>query len=230
MTDRRTLLLIDNDSSHAAIFRTALHDASEGAFQHEWVMTLAEGIERLRAKGIWAIFINLSLPDSQGIETFNRLSLAAPGIPTLVLAGAGENDIALDALRSGAKDYLLENHLDSYSFVRAIRNMVEREIAKKIWYTEKERAQATRHSVGDTAISREIEVNITYLNDVANKMTWIMKDIEEHVLLIAASVLAARKLVSALNSKPYPVRDAALSYAIRDAEDVLHRIKMHHNV
>ena len=159
MTDRRTLLLIDNDSSHAAIFRTALHDASEGAFQHQWVMTLAEGIEQLRAKGIWAIFLNLSLPDSQGIETFNRLSLAAPGIPTLVLAGAGENDIALDALRSGAKDYLLENHLDSYS-----------------------------------------------------------------------SVLAARKLVSALNSKPYPVRDAALSYAIRDAEDVLHRIKMHHNV
>jgi diguanylate cyclase (GGDEF)-like protein/PAS domain S-box-containing protein len=171
LTNIRTLLLIDNDASHADVFQGALHDAIDGPFKGEWVRTLAKGIERLQEKDIWAIFVNLSLPDSQGLETFDRLSVAAPGVPTLVFGTEGDENTAVQAMRHGAKDYLLEGHLDAYSFGRALRNMTERETAEEVLFTEKERAQVTLNSIGDAVLSTDLAGNITYLNVVAERMT-----------------------------------------------------------
>src|ERR1700737_1032268 len=99
----RTLLLIDNDASHIDVFTDALLNATDGPFQGECVKTLAEGIRRLRGREIWAIFLNLSLPDSKGLETFDKLALAAPGVPALIIAGAKDVEVGLEALRHGAK-------------------------------------------------------------------------------------------------------------------------------
>jgi len=143
----------------------------DGPFKGEFAKTLAEGTERLRHKGIWAIFVNLSLPDSRGLATFDKLSAAIPGVPTLVICGAEDEDIALEALRHGAKDYLLEGHLDSYSFDRAIRNMVERQTVEEALFTEKEHARVTLNSIGDAVLSTDIEGKVTYLNVVAERMT-----------------------------------------------------------
>ena len=171
MTEIRTLLLIDADSHHAEVFIDALLNATDGPFKGEWVTTLTEGIERLKKTEMWAVFINLSLPDSQGLETLDKLLLAAPSVPTLILAGTKDVAVALEALRHGAKDYLLEGHLDRDSFVRAIRNMAERQSAKEMLSAEKERAQMTLNSIGDAVLSTDIEGKITYLNAVAEKIT-----------------------------------------------------------
>src|SRR6202163_5169838 len=114
MTHVRTLLLIDDDPAHAEVFREALLDANDGPFEGEWVRTLAESFERLRKKGIWAVFLNLRLSDNQGLQAFDRLLQAAPGVPTLVLGGLADDAIAREALRRGAKASLLEGHIDSY--------------------------------------------------------------------------------------------------------------------
>jgi diguanylate cyclase (GGDEF)-like protein/PAS domain S-box-containing protein len=167
----RTLLLIDNDASHVDVFSDALLNATDGPFTGECVKTLAEGIERSRRKEFWAIFLNLSVPDSQGVETFDKLALAVPGVPTLVIAGAKDVGVALEALRHGAKDYLLEDHLDRDSFVRAIRNMAERKTAEEMLFREKERAQVTLDSIGDAVLSTDLQGKVTYLNVVAEKIT-----------------------------------------------------------
>src|SRR6202048_3971837 len=186
----RTLLLIDTDPSHVDVFTDALLNATDGPFQGECVKTLAEGIRRSRAKEIWAIFLNLSLPDSQGLETFDKLALAVPGVPALIIAGAKDVEVALEALRHGAKDYLLEDHLDRDSFVRAIRNMAERKTAEGMLFTEKERAQVTLDSIGDAVLSTDLEGRVTYLNVVAEKITgWTReaaagKDIDEVFVII----------------------------------------------
>jgi len=189
----RTLLLIDNDASHVDVFTDALLNATDGPFQGECVKTLAEGARRLRRKEFWAIFLNLSLPDSQGMETFDKLALAAPGVPTLIIAGPKDVVVALEALRHGAKDYLLEDHLDRGSFVRAIRNMAERKTAEELLFREKERAQVTLDSIGDAVLSTDLEGKVTYLNVVAEKITgWtreeaVGKNIEEVFVIVDAS-------------------------------------------
>jgi diguanylate cyclase (GGDEF)-like protein/PAS domain S-box-containing protein len=193
MIAMRTLLLIDDQTSHADIFRDALLHATDGPFEGECVKSLAEGIELSKEKEIWATFLNLSLPDSQGIETYDKLALAVPGVPTLIIAGAQDVAVALEALRRGAKDYLLEDHLDRDSFVRAVRNMAERKAAEEALFAEKERAQVTLDSIGDAVLSTDLQGKVTYLNVVAEKITgWTRKaaagkDIDEVFVIIDGS-------------------------------------------
>jgi len=171
MTDIRNLLLIDENPAHAEAFREALLNAKDGPFQFEWVQTLSQSVEQLREKTIWAVFASLSLPDSQGLDTIDKLLQVAPGVPILVMGGAADEDLSTEALRRGAKDYLLNGHISTYSFLRAIRNMAERKTAEEVLFIEKERASVTLNSIGDAVLSTDILGNVTYLNVVAEKFT-----------------------------------------------------------
>ena len=79
------ILLIENDLAAAEAIRAALAASGGDSFEVEWVHQLSEGLERLKTKGIAAALLNLSLPDHQGMEAFDALSTAAPGIPILIL-------------------------------------------------------------------------------------------------------------------------------------------------
>src|ERR1700688_4830882 len=171
MTDIRNLLLIDENPVHAEAFREALRNAKDGPFHFDWVHTRAKSLARLREKTIGAIFASLSLPDSQGLDTIDKLLQVAPGVPILVMGGAADEDLSTEALRRGAKDYLLNGHIGTYSFGRAIRNMAERKTAEEVLFIEKERATVTLNSIGDAVLSTDIQGNVTYLNVVAEKIT-----------------------------------------------------------
>jgi len=112
----------------------------------------------------------LSLPDSHGIKTFDKLFSAAPDIPILIL-GNGNEPLAKEAVAHGAQDYLLAGHVDSYSLPRALRNAIERKAVEDALYIEKERAVVTLNSIGDAVLCTDISGNITYLNLVAETMT-----------------------------------------------------------
>jgi diguanylate cyclase (GGDEF)-like protein/PAS domain S-box-containing protein len=178
---RHNILLIDDEPSHAKAFEDALIAAGDGPSNFEWVRTLSSGLERLAHKGLWAIFLNLSLPDSRGIDTLDRLLSVNSTAPIVVLAGADDEGICKTAMLHGAQDYLLEGHLDRYAFTRAIRNIIEREIARLELFNEKERAQVTLNSIGDAVISTDNRGNVTYLNIVAEHMTgWTRKEAVGH--------------------------------------------------
>jgi diguanylate cyclase (GGDEF)-like protein/PAS domain S-box-containing protein len=180
MITARSLLLIDGDPAHAQVFRDAVRAATDGPFTGEWVKTLAEGIALLRIRKSWAVFVNLRLPDRRGLDILRELFVAAPGVPVLVLAGARHTQLALQALRLGAKDYLLEDQLDRKSLVRAIRNMAERQTAEEAMLREKDRAQVTLNSIGDAVLSTDMDGRVTYLNGVAERMTGWTNDEASH--------------------------------------------------
>lgn len=64
----RNILLIDDDPSHARSLEDALVAAGDRPSTFEWVRTLSSGLEKLAQKGVWAIFLNLFLPDSRGVN------------------------------------------------------------------------------------------------------------------------------------------------------------------
>ena len=165
-----TILLMENDPAAANKIRAALAAAGGGSFEVEWVRQLSEGLERLSKGGIDAVLLELSLPDSHGIETFDKLFSAAPDVPILVL-GNGNEALAKEAVGHGAQDYLLAGHLDSYSLPRALRNAIERKTVEDSLYVEKERAVVTLNSIGDAVLCTDVSGNITYLNLVAETMT-----------------------------------------------------------
>jgi diguanylate cyclase (GGDEF)-like protein/PAS domain S-box-containing protein len=166
-----TILLIQNNPSVAGQIGVALAAGDAGSFEVEWVRQLSQGLERLSKKGIAAVLLDLSLPDSEGVETFDKLFAASPDVPILILAGDGSEALAKEAVSRGAQDYLVAAHLDTYSLQRALRNAVERKGIEDALYVEKERAVVTLNSIGDAVLCTDIFGRITYLNIVAEKMT-----------------------------------------------------------
>ena len=77
----QNILLIEDDPSDANVVRDALMNSSDGPFEVVWVRRCSEGLERLTtaaeqgADPITAVLVDLILPDSHGIETFDRLFL-----------------------------------------------------------------------------------------------------------------------------------------------------------
>jgi len=165
------ILLIENDPAAAAQIRAALAAGGEDSFDTERVRQLSDGLERLSKKGIAAVLLELSLPDSKGIETFDKVFAAAPDVPILILGGNANEALGKEAVVRGAQDYLLPGHLDSYSLPRALRNAIERKAVEDALYVEKERALVTLNSIGDAVLCTNISGNITYLNLVAESMT-----------------------------------------------------------
>src|ERR1700737_1927019 len=170
MTAPPKILLIENDPDAANEIRAALAGASSSSFDVEWVRRLSDGLTRLSKRGIDAVLLALSLPDSQGIETFDKVFIAAPDVPILILGGNLTEALAKEAVQRGAQDYLLPSHLD-YSLPRALRNAIERKGVEDALYVEKERAVVTLNSIGDAVLCTDISGKVTYLNLVAEAMT-----------------------------------------------------------
>ena len=169
-----TILLIQDNPAVAGQIGVALAAADAGSFEVEWVRQLSQGLERLSKKGIAAVLLDLTMPDSEGIATFDKLFATSPDVPILILAGDGSEALAKEAVSRGAQDYLVAAHLDSYSLQRALRNAVERKSIEDALFVEKERAVVTLNSIGDAVLCTDIFGNITYLNIVAEKMTgWL---------------------------------------------------------
>jgi PAS domain S-box-containing protein len=165
------ILLIENDQAVADASQAALANSRTGSFDVERVCQLSDAIALLSKKGIGGLLVNLSPPDSHGIETFDKLHGVAPDVPVLILGDSNNEALAKEAVDRGAQDYLLPGHLNSYSLPRALHNAIERKAIEDALNVEKERAQVTLNSIGDAVLSTDISGNVTYLNLVAEKMT-----------------------------------------------------------
>jgi CheY-like chemotaxis protein len=154
------ILQIENDPATADQIRAALAGAGNGSFDVEWVCQLSVGLARLSKKEIAAILLELSWPDSHGIETFDKLFTAAPDVPILILGGNVNEALAKEAVGRGAQDHPLPAHLDD-SLPRALRNAIERKAVEDALCVEKERAVAL-NSIGDAVLCTDISGNSTY--------------------------------------------------------------------
>jgi PAS domain S-box-containing protein len=168
---RAKVLLIHDDPIAADNIRTAIAASNGDALEVEWVRQVHDGLALISEKGIAAVLLSLSLPDSSGIATFDKLFAAASDVPILILGGDSEENLAQRAVSRGAQDYMLPRHLDSYSLPRALRNAIERKTVEDALYIEKERAVVTLNSIGDAVLCTDIFGQITYLNLVAETMT-----------------------------------------------------------
>ena len=73
-----------------------------------------------------AVLLDLSLPDSDRLETFRAVRAQAPATPVVVMTGNGDERLALQAVHEGAQDYLVKGDIDGRLVVRALRHAIER--------------------------------------------------------------------------------------------------------
>ncbi len=130
MSDRPSisLLLIEDNPGDARLVREHLLDASGAQrFEVTNAPSLAGGIAFLgQGTTPHIVLLDLSLPDSFGLETLARWLAAAPTLPVIVLTGSDDEALAVNAVREGAQDYLVKGRIDGGLLVQAIRYAIER--------------------------------------------------------------------------------------------------------
>jgi len=150
------------------------------------------------------ILLDLGLPDVQGLEAVRRARKAAQGVPLVVLSGLDDESMAIQAMKEGAQDYLIKGQIEPRELIRALRYAVERKIIEETLFQEKERAQVTLDCIGDAVISTDISGNITFLNQVAEKLTgWPLEEVASRPMAEAFRIVNAttRKVVPNLMAK-----------------------------
>lgn len=129
------VLLVEDNLKEAELFKELLSDTGGTSFELTHLQLLEETLTLLEKESFNVILMDLSLPDSQGLETIARVRsalersaslLQAPLTPIVVLTGINDEDLAVQAIRSGAQDYLLKGQVDSPLLVHALRYAIER--------------------------------------------------------------------------------------------------------
>ena len=121
------VLLIEDNEGDVRLMREWLAESRDVEFELLWSQTLNQALEKLRVEAIDAALVDLTLPDSRGLDTFARVYRAKTGIPIIVLTGQDDEAIATEAVKNGAQDYLVKQNLNSsHWLIRALRYAIER--------------------------------------------------------------------------------------------------------
>src|ERR1700730_6839141 len=167
------VLLIEADPDVAAGILAELNSTKE-SFHIEWFTELSSGIERVRKGGIGAVVLDLTLPDSCGIETFDKLFQAASRVPILILSEADAEEMARQAVQRGAQDYVVKNQAGGYRLRGIVRTMIDCRAAEavvKVLVLQNEVAKLTLDAIEEAVLRTDIKGDVTYLNRMAESLT-----------------------------------------------------------
>lgn len=121
------VLLVESDREYLEILRDRLSDVRPGdGIDIEWAGELGQALARLGQGGIDAVLLDLELPDSQGMVTFDRTHAFAPDVPVIVLTNLDDEELWVNAVQGGAQDYLLKDEVEAAVLARAVRHAIER--------------------------------------------------------------------------------------------------------
>lgn len=124
--DTLSILVVEDSSSDSdLLYQTFLKAGKSG-----WSLTIAErlreGIDLAKSKHFDIALLDLSLPDSDGLETVETFVNAIPDIPVIILTIATDENLARSAISIGAQDYLIKGEITPDLLVRAIYYGIER--------------------------------------------------------------------------------------------------------
>lgn len=122
-----TLLAIEDSMDDFLLLKYALDSSDEIDVEIIHEDRLVGAIEAASKKKIDAAVIDLSLPDSFGLDTFVSFHQKHPLVPTIIMTGDKDHDIAVEAIQLGAQDYLFKGEPSATAIVRTIRYAIERQ-------------------------------------------------------------------------------------------------------
>lgn len=159
----RDILLIEDSEADRVLIQAMLTDGAIGEWRVVACRTLAEGLNVLRsvdsAQAIAAVLLDLSLPDSHGLETFSSVRQSARSLPIVILTGNDDEEVANRAVNLGAQDFLFKNSLTGDLLRKSLRYAIERKRLERTWREELEqrvRERTSELSAANEGLQREI--------------------------------------------------------------------------
>ena len=142
------ILLVEDNLDDVHFLRMLLNKASGVRFQVESASNLEESLAHLAKGGMDLVLLDLTLPETTGMDTFHAIKAQAHDVPIVVLSGLDDETLALNAMHAGAEDYLVKGRVDTQLITRAATYAIERTDARKALLKAEERYRGIfEHSV-----------------------------------------------------------------------------------
>src|SRR5580692_6420644 len=121
------VLLVEDSAGDVLLLREMFRKEPPGSFELTHVERLSEALSLLAKGGIDIVLLDLGLPDGHGLDTVRRAHAIAPGVPLIVLTGLEDEDLAAEAMKEGAQDYLIKGQIENRALPRVLRHSIERQ-------------------------------------------------------------------------------------------------------
>ena len=164
------ILLIEDNTGDARLIQEMLIEAGSNQSDLERCDRLSAGLERINSGGVDALLLDLGLPDSNGIDTFLRVYAQAPEVPTVVLTGLNDAQLAAKLVSSGAQDYLVKGQFDDNLLMRTIRYSIERKRSEKVMRESEARFRSLIEKNADGIVIVDNDGRTVFVNPAAEAL------------------------------------------------------------
>lgn len=121
------LLIVEDNSIDKRLMEEFLLDVNDLEFEIVHAFRLKEAFNLLNLSNFDIVTLDLGLPDSHGLETFDRFQAAFPSIPTIVISGFEDNEITKTVIKNGAHGFLVKGSFDQDSLVKEIKLAINKQ-------------------------------------------------------------------------------------------------------
>lgn len=142
-------------------------------------------IEILKKQKIDIILLDLTLPESSGIETFRLIKNESPSMPVVILTGNSDYSIASEALKEGAQDFLVKGEYSASVLSRAISYSMDR---KKFEEVLKETETRYTRKIAEYEKLKRIELTKATLQALETERKYIGEQLHDNINQVLSSV------------------------------------------
>jgi signal transduction histidine kinase len=121
------VLLVEDNAGDARLLREMFNKEKAGSFELSHLTHMADAEARLAQGGIDIVLLDMGLPDGHGLDTLLRARTAAPDGVFIVMTGLEDEELAAQAMKAGAQDYLIKGQIENRALPRALRHAIERQ-------------------------------------------------------------------------------------------------------
>jgi signal transduction histidine kinase/DNA-binding response OmpR family regulator len=220
------LLLVEDNPGDARLLQETLADIQSAQFDLVVVSRLSEALTVLEQEARFDVMLlDLSLPDSHGLQTFLKVHERARSTPIILLTGLDDAAFAAEAARRGAQDYLVKGQVDGNLLMRTIRYAIERKRAEEA-LRQRNRQLALLNRTGQM-LSSTLDLDqvfVTFLEEVrallavARCSIWLV-DSHEDLLCVQATGPQRERLVGQRS----PQGEGSVGWVVRTGESLIVR-------
>jgi signal transduction histidine kinase len=120
------VLVVEDNAGDALLLRHMFSKERPGSFELTHLLRMSDTVTHLAKGGVDIVLLDMGLPDGHGLDTVRRAHAAAPGVPLIVLTGLDDEELAAEAMKEGAQDYLIKGQIENRALPRALRHAIER--------------------------------------------------------------------------------------------------------
>lgn len=168
LSESLNILVVEDNASDQFLLEQMLLSSRLKINKIFCASTIAEGKKILGSTEIHFVLLDLSLPDSFGIDSLKTINQLVPRIPVIVLTGLADYDVALEALKQNAQDYLVKGEINTNLLIKSIEYSIERKKAEEnILASEEKYRQMFYQNPFPMWINDEHTLQILEVNDAA---------------------------------------------------------------